>query len=241
MVPLQTPEMQAGIRLRICTEAYGFLPVDGAAFIGKPPDIAGMLPFDNFSFFIQRKLFIHNMGHSICAYLGNIFGDTYIAESITRADVFVIVQNAMLESARALSKRHDVALDGILDHINDLLHRFANRALGDTCARVGADTGRKLLPGDRLVGALHCCVEQGITPAYISLGIAAAIRRHIDDNSSVQSDSLAASVLKDIAELDPASEDGMRILKFYRLILQCAGIGMLRKAAEDAAYKEGVV
>ena len=70
MVPVQTEEMKAGNPLRICAEKYDFLPVDKAAFKGEIPDIKNMVPYEPFDFYIKRKLYVHNMGHAICSYLG---------------------------------------------------------------------------------------------------------------------------------------------------------------------------
>lgn len=69
MVPVQTEEMKAGNPLRICVEPYDFLPVDKAAFKGEMPKIKNMVPFEPFDFYIKRKLYVHNMGHAVCAYL----------------------------------------------------------------------------------------------------------------------------------------------------------------------------
>ena len=139
MIPVQTEEMKDGEHLRVCVERYGFLPVDKAAFKGTIPMIKGMVPFEPFDFFVKRKLFIHNMGHSTTAYLGGLIGDEYIFQAIDNADTRIIVQNAMMESGLALSRRYNVPLQDIIMHINDLLHRFTNSALKDTCARVGGD------------------------------------------------------------------------------------------------------
>ena len=44
-------------------------------------------------------------------------------------EIRIIAQNAMIESALALSKKYGVDLGGIIWHITDLLHRFTNAAL----------------------------------------------------------------------------------------------------------------
>ena len=46
-------------------------------------------------------------------------------------------------------------------HITDLLNRFTNAALKDTCARVGGDPARKLSPDDRMIGSSALALEQG--------------------------------------------------------------------------------
>ena len=153
MVPVQTDEMKDGEPLRVCVERYGFLPVDKAAFKGAIPQVRNMVPFEPFDFFVKRKLFIHNMGHATTAYLGGLKGVEYIWQAIDDPEIRVIAQNAMLESALALSKRYGVDLGGIQLHITDLLGRFTNAALGDTVARVGGDPARKLSPADRLIGS----------------------------------------------------------------------------------------
>lgn len=76
------------------------------------------------------------MGHATTAYLGKILGVGYISQSIDNPYVRIIVQNAMLESARTLSKHYGVDLEWLTEHVSDLLFRFANAALKDTCVRV---------------------------------------------------------------------------------------------------------
>ena len=101
MVPVQTEEMKDGDPMRVCVERYGFLPVDKAAFKGEIPEITNMVPFEPFDFYIKRKLYVHNMGHATCAYLGGYEGRKYIYQSIDDPEILNIVQNAMLESALA--------------------------------------------------------------------------------------------------------------------------------------------
>ena len=117
MVPVQTEEMKDGDPLRVCVESYGFLPVDKDAFKGEIPNIKNMVPFSPFDFYLKRKLYVHNLGHATCAYLGNILGLEYIYQSIDKDEVYLIVRGAMEESARALSKKYGVALEEILLHI----------------------------------------------------------------------------------------------------------------------------
>ena len=72
-------------------------------------------------------------------------------------------------------KRHGFTPEEHEVHIDDLLHRFSNIALGDTVARVGKDPIRKLGPNDRLIGGAKVALEYGITPRNVSSGIAAAL------------------------------------------------------------------
>ena len=233
MVPVQTEEMKDGEPMRVCVERYGFLPTDKAAFKGEIPQIKNMVPFAPFDFYIKRKLYVHNMGHATCAYLGDLLGLAYIYQSIDVADVRILVQNAMLESAVALSSKYGVNMADIVMHITDLLNRFTNAALLDTCARVGGDPGRKLSPDDRLIGSATLALEQGITPAYIAVGAAAGVHRYINEAEGMeQGISAAKQILTDVSKLDGNGTLAGLILDMYQRILSGATVNDLRHAAD---------
>ena len=237
MVPVQTEEMKDGEPLRVCVERYGYLPVDKDAFKGEIPEIRNMVPFAPFDFYIKRKLYIHNMGHATCAYLGDLLGLQYIYESIAVADVRIIVQNAMLESAMAISKKYGVNLNDILLHITDLVYRFTNAALKDTCQRVGGDPARKLSPADRMIGSSKLALEQGITPAYIAVGAAAALRRYIAEAADMeQSLDTARGVLNDVSGLKSYDTLAMLILDYYQMLLDGCTVSKLCAEAEKRKH-----
>ncbi len=233
MVPVQTEEMKDGEPMRVCVERYGFLPTDKAAFKGGVPEIKNMVPFAPFDFYLKRKLYIHNMGHATCAYLGDLLGLQYIYESIDVADVRILVQNAMLESAQALSAKYGVALNDIFLHITDLLHRFTNAALGDTTARVGGDPARKLSPDDRMIGSSLLALEQGITPAYIAVGAAAGLYRYIREAEMEQGMDSAVTVLAEVSKLNADHQLAKLILQMYGKILAGSTVADLRRAADE--------
>ena len=230
MVPVQTEQMKDGNPLRVCVESYGFLPVDKAAFKGEIHNIKNMVPYEPFDFFLKRKLYVHNMGHATCAYLGNILGLTYIYEAIDRDEVYIIVKGAMEESARALSKKYGVPLADIMLHITDLLNRFTNAALMDTCQRVGGDPTRKLSPADRLIGSSSLALAEGITPAYIAIGAAAGLLRYI--NESEDKTETAVGVLEKVCGLKKDSELALLILSMYEKITSGMSLGEIRRFAD---------
>ena len=158
-------------------EPYRFLPIDASAVRGDFPTIPAVVvdPTVDFDFYSDRKLFLHNMGHAACAYLGRLCGDTYVWQTIARPELRAIVRGAMLESMCALASHYRRPAGPLLDHVDDLLHRFANRALGDTNERVGRDPRRKLAAEDRFVGAIALCRQEGIAARHISVGLAAGL------------------------------------------------------------------
>ncbi|MBE6870690.1 MAG: mannitol-1-phosphate 5-dehydrogenase [Ruminococcaceae bacterium] len=175
MVPAAPKEITEQDPLAVCVEAFCELPVDKDAMKGEIPYVANMKPFAPFSFYIERKLFMHNMSHAMTAYLGNLKGYTYIWEAAQDEAITAIVADALRDITNALSKKHGVAKKELEEHAADLQKRFKNKLLGDPITRVGGDTKRKLSSNDRLVGALKCCLSQKISSDALPIGIAAAM------------------------------------------------------------------
>lgn len=213
MVPLQTPEMTKDDVLRVCVEPYCNLIVDKDAFKGEIPPIENMSAYPKFQLYIERKLFIHNMGHSMTAYFGNLKGYEYIWQAIEDAEIRAMVLHGMMASAVALAEKYDVPVDSLYDHVGDLLYRFTNRKLGDTVFRVGRDLKRKLSPDDRLVGAMRTCKEIGIKPVFQYAAIAAAMRFEMDETSKLSPE----EILTQISGLEKDSEDYNAIMEFVPL------------------------
>ncbi len=231
MVPVQTPAMQDGDMLRVCVERYGLLPVDADAFKGPLPKIGALVPYSPFGYYLMRKLYIHNMGHALCAYLGAYETLTYIWEAVANADIALIARCAMEESLRGLCAEYGTDPLPLLDHIDDLLFRFTNRALGDTCARVGGDVPRKLSPGDRLIGAARLCAKHGVAPAHIAIGAAAAVHQYLAEQGMDQTEANAARTLADLAQLHEGSGLMRLILAPYTLLARGASLSALRELA----------
>ena len=186
MVPQMPEQLRQKEPLLIQVEPYHELPVDAAGFRGPIPDLISLKPFAPFDFYIQRKLFIHNLGHAVTAYLGWLKQIETIAEAIQDQAIRSLVRQAMMESASALALAYPVSLDDLTAHVDDLLERFANRRLGDTVFRVGRDPLRKLGHEDRLAGALLFALKQKIEPMAIAVGLAAGLRFDAADDPSAQ-------------------------------------------------------
>lgn len=239
MVPVMTAEQRKENPLRVYVESYCELPVDKNAFKGSIPAIPHLFPYMPFELYIKRKLYVHNMGHALTAYLGNLKNFEYIWQSIADSTVKLIVQRAMQESAMALSKRFGIAIEPLLEHISDLQLRFSNVALGDTVMRVGKDTKRKLSSEDRFSGAVKNCEEQGIIPVYTSIGIAAALFFKCPDDPGT--DEVAAlftkggieAVLTTVCGIDASSPSYSLIVSYYNLLKENSDYAALLSLAEE--------
>ena len=175
MVPMMNEDMYEGNILRVWVEPFCTLPVDQAAFKNAIPNIHNMLPSAPFEYHIQSKLYLHNTGHAIVAYLGLKRGYTYIWESMTVAEIYETVEGAVRICATALSQEHHKPLDEVMHYGDDLINRFQNRYLGDTCERVGRDARRKLAINDRLLGAVALCNKHTLPTDCIKRGIMDAL------------------------------------------------------------------
>ncbi|MBI5094923.1 MAG: mannitol-1-phosphate 5-dehydrogenase [Candidatus Hydrogenedentes bacterium] len=186
MVPAPTPETRAEDPLLICVEAFCDLPVDRNGFKGPVPELKNLQLKDKFGAYVERKLFVHNAGHAVTAYLGYIRGHEFIWQAIADDEVTKEVAASLAESCAALVAKHGLDPVELKAHADDILRRFHNRYLGDPVARVAKDPIRKLGPNDRLIGAALTCLASGVKPAHLAFAAAAAMRYdHPDDPAAL--------------------------------------------------------
>ncbi|MGI6538546.1 MAG: mannitol-1-phosphate 5-dehydrogenase [Caldicoprobacterales bacterium] len=186
MVPSAT-NAESDNPLEISVEEYDELPVDRDGFIGEIPEIKNMIPFSPFDFYIKRKIYIHNMGHALVAYLGNLKDYTYIYQAVN--DIFIksVLHDAYKDINNAMSKEYNMPIEQLEVYTADLIRRFGNRALKDTVERVAKDPKRKLSANDRFVGTLKLCNKHNICSEAILLGIAAGFHyRNENDDTSME-------------------------------------------------------
>lgn len=158
MVPIMPQEIQEKDCLLVYAEPYNTLILDRKAFKNPVPDVQGLAPKDNMKAWVDRKSFIHNFGHAAAAYAGFLAQPdaVYLADVLNNKSVFRFTRRAMLQSAGILQAKYpgEFACADLIDHVDDLLFRFRNRALGDTVFRVGCDLQRKLHRNDRILSPL---------------------------------------------------------------------------------------
>jgi mannitol-1-phosphate 5-dehydrogenase len=193
----------------IAVEPYGFLPVDASA---QKTDVLRGVPrvvsdeTVGFGFYVERKLHIHNMGHFLCGLLGELKGHEFLWQAAVDPEVRDLTRAAMVESAAALAGRYRRPV--ALDHVEDLLHRFANRALRDPISRVIRDPARKMEPGDRVLGAYRAARSSGTPTPHLSLAVAAGTLAVVRDAASRGTADVA-----DEGHLDPLTRRQLAALR----------------------------
>jgi len=165
MVPIITAADLEKDLLVVFAEPYNTLILDGAGFKLPIPEIKGLAPKNNIKAWVDRKAFIHNLGHATAAYYGHFLHPeaVYICEVLDDKNTIEFTRGVMIQSAEVLLSVYpeDFTRADLMDHIDDLLYRFRNRALKDTIYRVGQDLARKLGSDDRFMGVIHLAVQFG--------------------------------------------------------------------------------
>jgi len=166
MVPIMTQADMDKDPLMIYAEPYNTLILDRKGFRSSIPDIKGLAPKDNIKAWVDRKAFIHNLGHATAAYYSfHRHPETiYLYEALDDTEVYNFTKNVMLQSAAVLKVAYpeDFTMNDLEDHIDDLLSRFHNKSLGDTIYRIGHDLTRKLGYEDRFMGVIHLASHVGM-------------------------------------------------------------------------------
>lgn len=187
MVPIMSDQDRARDPLLIFAEAYNILICDAKGFLNPVPDVPELDPQQNMKAYVDRKLFVHNLGHALCAYFAHLEDPSleFTWQAVEHPTVGPAVRAGMMESAAALIAAYPEEFnDGNqCEHVDDLIERFANKALGDTIYRVGRDIRRKLGREDRVIGALRFDATHGADAPYTCLCAAAGMRFRATDES----------------------------------------------------------
>lgn len=216
MVPIMTKKDIEEDMLQIFAEPYNTLILNRNGFKNPIPEIAGLAPKEHMKPWVDRKLFIHNLGHSSAAFAGHCFNPDfiYMHEVLAVPVIFEFTRCTMQQASAILLREYpdEFTPEDLNDHIDDLLERFRNKFLGDTVFRVGCDLPRKLGPEDRLAGAIKKAFEMKLPYESIlfSLVCGSWFRAVDEDGNMLKNDiSFAATrsrgihhVLSDVCRFD---------------------------------------
>ncbi|MBL8028343.1 MAG: mannitol-1-phosphate 5-dehydrogenase [Fibrobacteres bacterium] len=217
MVPIIPESVRKNDPLTVFAESYNTLILDGKAFLNGIPDVKGLSPKNNMKAWVDRKSFIHNLGHAALAYLSFAKKPqlVYTWEAAVDPELRAATRSVMLQAGNWLVKTYPTEFDNshIEKHTDELLDRFANKTLGDTLHRVGRDLTRKLSPEDRVVGALKACFTSNLPYNLILNVLVQGLRfcpPDLDGNNFAPDMALIArvkaegaeAVLKEISKID---------------------------------------
>jgi len=211
MVPIMRQKDMESDILQVFAEPYNNLILDRFGFRNPIPQIEGLSPKENMKAWVDRKLFIHNLGHATTAYIGFLYNPKfiYLYEALNVPEIINTVRETMLEAAVILLNLYpnDFSLEGLIEHIDDLIYRFQNKALGDTIYRVGCDLKRKLSAEDRLAGVIHSALEGDLPYNKILFSLISGCHFRASDeignrlNTDIQFEKLYKSGLNNVLTL----------------------------------------
>lgn len=237
MVPIMHRKDIEEDMLQIFAEPYNSLILNRKGFKNKIPQIDGLAPKDNMKAWVDRKLFIHNLGHSAAAYLGHLYNPDYtlLWEALAIPEIHCFVRATMLQAAEILLKEYpeEFTLSSLTEHIDDLLSRFQNKALGDTIFRVGCDLKRKLGAEDRLAGAIHKAFEYNLPYDMILLSLVCGcyFRASDEDGNALKDDIDFVSRFSGNISEALVRVCGFNNLKHYTIIEEAISIDNIIKKA----------
>lgn len=163
MVPIMTASELEKDPLQVFAEPYNTLILDKKGFRGDIPFIKELALKENMKAWVDRKAFIHNLGHATAAYYGylKIPQAIFMYEVLAHKEVYGFTKRVMQEAAQILRAVYpdEFTMESLSAHIEDLLTRFQNRNLRDTLFRVGSDLHRKLGRDDRFMGIIRMAVR----------------------------------------------------------------------------------
>lgn len=187
MVPIVPPELRAQNIRTVYAEAFNTLIVDREGWKNSIPPVPELYPVSPIAAWIDRKLYIHNLGHAACAYLAFEKDESiqYIWQAVADRDILDRTRHVMESCAEGLLREYPgvFTMESLEEHIQDLLYRFSSRSLGDTVYRVGRDLKRKLGPSDRIAGSLRLLQRQGCDTAPLEEVYRAALNFRARDDS----------------------------------------------------------
>jgi mannitol-1-phosphate 5-dehydrogenase len=201
-----------GLDVFVEVEPEGDFMIDQTAMKGEELGFKGprLLDKARFSAECNRKTFAHNGGHALLAYLGALKGFIYIRESGLDNGIKVVFYRAIGEEmGRSLTSRYPeyFSSSGFGEYVDNIFIRMVSPYLKDTVDRGTRSSIKKISGNDaRLTRAARFSVEQGVTPRYFCLTIAAALLLNRIGRSEL------SDALRNICNLDPIKDFGLMTL-----------------------------
>jgi len=121
------------------------------------------------------KFFLHNTPHASAAFIGKLFGLTYLHEAMRQTIIEEIVISVMNSTKEAMKIKKMAEPEFIEFYSQKELFRFKDKLLYDPIARVGRDPIRKLQKNDRLIQSLKLIASTSQDTTEICVTIKAVL------------------------------------------------------------------
>lgn len=200
------------------------LPVDASRIVGSLPDIKELKLIQEFTGFLERKFYTYNAANGTTSYLGALLGYEKIADAAHDERILKILDGVYMETAQALSKKHNFPLDDQLAFTLTSKRKLQDYTIVDFIERNARDPLRKLGKDDRLVGSARLVLEYGIRPDNLCIAIAAAMY-YVSEGDEfarelvrMRTEEGIDAILEKVCQLEPDGELGMLIKEKIELL-----------------------
>lgn len=122
--------------------------------------------------YIERKLYIVNMGHAATAYIGHLAGKATIQSTLLNPELEHFVKGTIVEASRYIMEKFNISTEEMDLFIEKTLNRFKNKNISDDVLRVGRSPIRKLSYNERLVKPTRELFNSGRSIEYLCKAIA---------------------------------------------------------------------
>ncbi|MGE6376406.1 mannitol-1-phosphate 5-dehydrogenase [Peribacillus muralis] len=129
---------------------------------------------DDLEPYIERKLYIVNMGHAATAYIGFLTGHTTIQSALTIPGIERFVRNTLNEASQYIIRKFNIENEDMSSFIEKTMKRFKNENISDDIFRVGRSPIRKIGYEERLTKPTRELFDSGLSIEYLTMAVAAA-------------------------------------------------------------------
>lgn len=151
------------------------LPINKENFLGNPIKFKNINFIDNFSNFLERKMYTNNTSNAIISYLGYQKGYKYTADAANDPQISKILDKAYKSINQMIVKEYGVNIKEQEAFSQQARAKYSDKAIIDSLYRHAADPIRKLSPDDRLIQPAQLMLKHGIDPSMLIKTIIAAL------------------------------------------------------------------
>ncbi|SFJ71684.1 mannitol-1-phosphate 5-dehydrogenase [Thermoflavimicrobium dichotomicum] len=138
------------------------------------PFIKNAIYVEDLKPYIERKLYIVNMGHATTAYIGFLAGECTIQSSLEKPEIENFVRGTLKEVSQYFIQKFNTKSEDMSDFIEKTLKRFKNKNINDDVLRVGRSPIRKLGYDERLIKPTRELFDLGLSIEHVTVAVAAA-------------------------------------------------------------------
>ena len=145
----------------ILSEDYQSMPCDARGLGGNLPMISALMPIEQFSGYLTRKLYTYNAASAIIAYIGWWKGYRVFAEAARDKEIHRLIADFFIQINIALCRQYGFDPEDQENFTASALAKFQNQAISDTIARNARDPFRKLGHSERIIGPAKLIAKYG--------------------------------------------------------------------------------